>query len=112
MALPFAKGVPTAAMTATGASVTRYTNCKVVCNGDVLPGDVWVREGKIINPTDLFYGLKKLPDTVVDCRGLIVSPGFVDIQINGEGGLSTTNRALRRISPLPRCIWSGLLLAT
>ena len=87
-------------MTATGVSVARYTNCKVVCHGDVLPGDVWVREGKIINPTDLFYGEKKLPDTVVDCRGLIVAPGFIDIQINGEAGFSTTSRALLRCPTL------------
>lgn len=47
-------------------------------------GDVWVREGKLIDPLKLFYVDKKSPDVVVDCRGLIIAPGFIDIQINGE----------------------------
>lgn len=46
-------------------------------------GDVWVRDGKVIDPQKLFYEEKRLPDEVVDCTNLIVAPGFIDIQING-----------------------------
>jgi len=46
--------------------------------------DVWVREGKVIDPQRLFYVEKLAPDRVIDCHGLIVAPGFIDIQINGE----------------------------
>ena len=46
-------------------------------------GDVWVRDGKIVDHMKLFYGEKVTPDKVLDCNGLIVAPGFIDIQING-----------------------------
>ena len=51
--------------------------------GQLEVGDVWVQEGKIIDPLRLFYEEKKPPDCIVDCRDLIVAPGFIDIQING-----------------------------
>ena len=58
----------------------------MVCSdeGTLEKGDVWVQGGKIIDPLKLFYEGKKAPDCVVDCRNLIVAPGFIDIQINGN----------------------------
>ena len=46
-------------------------------------GDIWVREGKIVNPHHLFFRERRSPDTVIDCSNHIVAPGFIDIQING-----------------------------
>lgn len=56
-----------------------------VCSdkGTLEKGDVWVRGGKIMEPLKLFYQEKRPPDCIIDCRGLIVAPGFIDIQING-----------------------------
>ncbi len=51
--------------------------------GTLEEGDVWVQGGKIIDPLKLFYEEKRAPDSVIDCSGLIVAPGFIDIQING-----------------------------
>ena len=65
-------------------AVTRYQNGNVLRDGEIVPGDVWVREGKILDPKKLFYDERRTPDRVVDCKGLIVAPGFIDIQINGE----------------------------
>lgn len=57
-----------------------------VCSdkGTLNVGDLWVQAGKIIDPIKLFYQDKKSPDVTVDCKGLIVAPGFIDIQINGK----------------------------
>lgn len=64
--------------------VIRFKGGEVCSDRGVLEkGDVWVRGGTIIDPIELFYGEKKAPDLTVDCRGLIVAPGFIDIQING-----------------------------
>ena len=66
------------------AAVTRFTNCQVLRNGRVERGEVWVRDGRIIDPQAFFYSEKRVADKVIDCRGLVVSPGFIDTQINGE----------------------------
>lgn len=50
-------------------------------------GDVWVRGGTIIDPMKLFYEERKAADLIVDCKGLILAPGFIDIQINGVLGV-------------------------
>ena len=66
------------------AQITRFEGGEVCSDTGLLEvGDVWVREGTIIDPMDLFYKKKRAPDLTVDCRGLIVAPGFIDIQING-----------------------------
>ena len=52
-------------------------------NGSLEVGDVWVQAGMIIDPLKLFYQDKKIPDVILDCRGLIVAPGLIDIQLNG-----------------------------
>ncbi len=64
--------------------IIRYKGGNVCSDeGRLQRRDVWVRGGKIINPLHLFYEEKKTPDCTIDCRGLIVAPGFIDIQING-----------------------------
>lgn len=67
------------------SQITRFKNCDVLRNGELVKGDdVWVREGKVIDPQQLFYEEKRRPDQIVDCQGLIVAPGFIDLQINGD----------------------------
>ena len=43
--------------------------------------------GKIINPEPLFFDEKLGPDVIVDCRGALIAPGFIDLQINGGFGV-------------------------
>ena len=47
-------------------------------------GDVWVRDGKVMDHMKLFYEEHATPSIEYDCSGLIVAPGFIDIQINGK----------------------------
>lgn len=47
-------------------------------------GDVWVRDGKVMDHMKLFYEEQVSPSREIDCTGLIVAPGFIDIQINGN----------------------------
>lgn len=42
--------------------------------------------GKIISGQDFFYNVKDLPCEIVDCDGDILSPGLIDVQINGAYG--------------------------
>ena len=70
-----------------GGQVLRKKKTGTRQTGDIFcleVGDIWVRDGKVIDPRRLFYEEKKLPNKVIDCSNLIVSPGFIDIQINGN----------------------------
>ncbi|XP_015248899.1 PREDICTED: putative N-acetylglucosamine-6-phosphate deacetylase [Cyprinodon variegatus] len=46
--------------------------------------DLWVREGKILDPEKLFFDEQGYADQLVDCEDSIIAPGFIDVQINGE----------------------------
>ncbi|TDH03362.1 hypothetical protein EPR50_G00162450 [Perca flavescens] len=49
--------------------------------------DLWVREGKVLDPEKLFFDEKGYADKRVDCEGSIIAPGFIDVQINGGYGI-------------------------
>lgn len=50
--------------------------------------DLWIssRNGKILNGQQVFYDHRAAPDQVVDLGGRILSPGFIDVQVNGAFG--------------------------
>lgn len=58
-----------------------YLNCVCVC---VYREDLWVREGRILDPEKLFFDEQGYADEQVDCEGQILAPGFIDVQINGK----------------------------
>ncbi|KAI5627298.1 N-acetylglucosamine-6-phosphate deacetylase, partial [Silurus asotus] len=49
--------------------------------------DLWVRDGKILNPEKLFFEEQGFADRKVDCGNKIIAPGFIDVQINGGYGI-------------------------
>jgi len=69
----------------------RFRNCRVLRVGEFVDDDLWVdvNSGKIVDPLRLFYEKTSLYDDakVVDCRGCLVVPGFIDLQCNGGFGL-------------------------
>jgi N-acetylglucosamine-6-phosphate deacetylase len=48
--------------------------------------DLWIRHGKIINPQDVFFEEKIQADIEYDCQGVLIVPGYIDLQINGAFG--------------------------
>ncbi|XP_053220696.1 N-acetylglucosamine-6-phosphate deacetylase [Podarcis raffonei] len=69
------------------APVFQFTNCWILKNHELQRDDLWVREGKILNPEKLFFDEKKPADIQLDCKGSILAPGFIDVQINGGFGV-------------------------
>ena len=65
--------------------VVRYKNALVVKPGEPVPflDELWVQGGKIIDPQKYFYDVSKRADEEVDCNGMILAPGYIDIQCNG-----------------------------
>ena len=63
--------------------LTQFTNCYILRNHQIIRDDLWVRNGKIVNPEPIFYCEKKLPDLKIDCQNKLIAPGYIDLQING-----------------------------
>ena len=66
--------------------VVRYKNARVVKPGKPWPiiDELWVQGGRIIDPQKYFFDVAKRSDEEVDCKGLILAPGYIDIQCNGK----------------------------
>uniref|UniRef100_A0A914CB54 N-acetylglucosamine-6-phosphate deacetylase n=1 Tax=Acrobeloides nanus TaxID=290746 RepID=A0A914CB54_9BILA len=69
----------------------QFINCKTPRNDQLSDEDVWVINGKIVDPEKVFYDMRRVADIQVDCQGLILSPGFIDIQLNGGFGYDFTS---------------------
>lgn len=62
----------------------QFVNCKILRNHEILGEDLWVRNGIIVNPEKIFFDEKIKADTKINCNGALISPGFIDIQLNGR----------------------------
>ena len=63
-------------------AIIRFRDCRILRDGALLREDLWVRNGKIIDPEPLFFDERRSADVEIHCP-YIISPGFLDIQING-----------------------------
>ncbi|XP_064636462.1 N-acetylglucosamine-6-phosphate deacetylase-like [Lineus longissimus] len=87
--------------------LVRYTNCLLLRDHQLIRENLWSRDGIIINPEKIFFDERSVADICIDCQGCIISPGFIDVQINGgfgvdfsldtanvEAGLQTVSKGL------------------
>ncbi|RPD58145.1 Metallo-dependent hydrolase [Lentinus tigrinus ALCF2SS1-7] len=87
-----------------------FTNCLLPQeDGGLVEKDLWIdeRRGVILDSQKTFFVRKERPDRVIDLGGNILSPGFLDIQINGaynfdfsvyEGDDETYRTGLHRVA--------------
>ncbi|KAK0628897.1 N-acetylglucosamine-6-phosphate deacetylase [Bombardia bombarda] len=70
--------------------ITKLTNCRLVRGNSLVWDDVWVSSatGKILRSQAAFYDELILPDEMFDLGGRIVSPGFIECQLNGAFGFN------------------------
>ncbi len=54
-------------------------NGRLLRNRQVQPGEIWVADGKIVEP-------QSNPHKVIDVKNHLIAPGYIDIQINGAFG--------------------------
>jgi N-acetylglucosamine-6-phosphate deacetylase len=55
-------------------------------NHALIIDDLWIRDGKIINPQQIFFDEKIQADIEYNCQGILIAPGYIDLQINGAFG--------------------------
>lgn len=75
-------------------------NCNIIFPNKIENGSILIDNGKIkeINPsisTDC---------SIIDCKGLYVSPGFIDIHIHGAGGYDTMDGTFEAINEISKTI--------
>ena len=67
--------------------VIKFTNARVFLKGKFRREDLWVRDGRVIDPASRFWEAATFSeyacDLIVDCEGHILCPGFIDLQCNG-----------------------------
>jgi len=70
--------------------ITKFTNCRLVKGDELIEQDLWVSSatGKIVRSQEVFYGKHAVPDTTIDLGGRIISPGLIDVQLNGAFGFN------------------------
>ncbi len=89
--------------------ITKFTNCKLVKGNELVEQDLWVSSetGKIVRSQEVFYGEQVVPDITINLGGKIISPGLIDVQLNGAFGFnfsqipedpSTYGKVLRQVN--------------
>ena len=75
-------------------------NCNIVFLDRIEKGSLLIENGiiKEINPSEI-----NLQNTI-DCKGLYVSPGFVDVHIHGAGGHDTMDGTFEAINEISKTI--------
>lgn len=65
-------------------TLIQFKNCRILRNHKIIKDDLWVRAGKIIDPEGIFFDEKTPAAVKFDCKGSILAPGYIELQINGE----------------------------
>ncbi|CAJ2505457.1 Uu.00g128510.m01.CDS01 [Anthostomella pinea] len=73
-----------------GNGITKFTNCRILKDNSLVEEDLWVNSitGKIIRSQAAFYDDFVLPNQVINLGGRILSPGFIECQLNGAFGFN------------------------
>lgn len=68
--------------------ITKFTNCRLLKGDKLVKQDLWVSSatGKILKSQEIFYSHQIVPDATINLGGRIVSPGLIDVQLNGAFG--------------------------
>lgn len=71
-------------------TITKFTNCRLVRGSQLVEQDLWVSSGsgKIVRSQEVFYSDNTVPDITVNLGGRIISPGMIDVQLNGAFGVN------------------------
>jgi N-acetylglucosamine-6-phosphate deacetylase len=72
---------------------------------------LWFQDGKIIHPQNLFFDQHRDADEIIDAKGALVAPGYLDIQINGGYGIDFADNegSLEKIQDDINTVAKGLL---
>lgn len=68
--------------------ITKIINGRLLRNHEIVENSyLYIQNGKIIDAFHSFFDEHREPDQIIDAKGAIISPGFIDLQINGAFGI-------------------------
>jgi len=67
----------------------RYRGGQALIDGELVRADLVVEDG-LITAVEIDPAPNGLGDGDIDCAGLVIAPGFIDLQCNGAGGVDIT----------------------
>lgn len=80
--------------------VIQFWNCNLLRNHQIIKDDLWIRGGIILDPHVVFFDENVAADVKIDCKGLLIAPGYIDVQINGNTVcIKKDHRTLMRCFP-------------
>ncbi|KAK4472248.1 hypothetical protein MN116_003518 [Schistosoma mekongi] len=71
--------------------IIKFFNCYLVKEECLVKDDLWIRDGIILDGLTIFFSEKAMPDILIDVGGNIISPGLIDVQVNGAYGYDFSN---------------------
>ncbi|KAF7729366.1 putative N-acetylglucosamine-6-phosphate deacetylase [Apophysomyces ossiformis] len=72
----------------TSGKIYKIINARLLINHEIVENSyLWFQDGKIVHPQNLFFNELRDADEIIDAKGLLVAPGFIDTQINGAYGI-------------------------
>ncbi|KAF6779771.1 hypothetical protein AHF37_00699 [Paragonimus kellicotti] len=72
--------------------IIRFSNGYILQDEKLVKEDLWISNGKILDGLH-FFKQQLTADICIDVQGSVISPGFIDIQVNGGFGLDFSNPA-------------------
>ncbi|KAM4717140.1 N-acetylglucosamine-6-phosphate deacetylase isoform 3-T3 [Anableps anableps] len=76
--------------------IIQFINCRILREHTLQREDLWIRDGKILDPEKLFFDEQGYADQQLDCGGGVLAPGFIDVQINGSASGQSSQRRTSR----------------
>ncbi|ORX96368.1 Metallo-dependent hydrolase [Basidiobolus meristosporus CBS 931.73] len=74
------------------ARITKIVNARAIRAGQIIVGeDFYVQEGKFVNPKSVYLEDPSQPVDVIDAKNALMSPGYIDVQVNGGLGIDFTS---------------------
>ncbi|CEP07736.1 hypothetical protein [Parasitella parasitica] len=68
--------------------IIKIINGRLLQNHEIVENSyLYIQDGKIIDAFHSFFDNQREPDQIIDAKGAIISPGFIDLQINGAFGI-------------------------
>jgi N-acetylglucosamine-6-phosphate deacetylase len=74
--------------------IIKLLNCRLIKGSKLVSNNyLWIQNGRVIDGETLFFTHQLCPDLEINCGGLVLASGFVELQLNGAFGYDFTNES-------------------